>query len=852
MYRQLIITISLCTLLYLDSSAQLFPSSGTRIDTICSASYSDDGGINGVYSNNIDGGLLLVPQTEGAYVEINFTSLDLEEGKDFLYIYENDEPGSPLKAILSGNDLPPTLSASTPEGTLYLKMETDEQIADTGFTFETKCVFQRELLMPINGTLTINTCSDTIFDPGGNKLYPHNTQGTMVLHPAYPDQYLSIFINQFISQQNFDILDIYDGSDENAPLITSLSGNEAPVKLSATNSEGALTLKFTSNGSDNRAGFELLTSCSDSSILQTELRINSQSIYYRGVENSYISSGDTFSLAYVRKNVGQRDVTDSSKTSFYLSDDNILSPDDLLMGEHYVAELAGLSSDTSWQSFVLPGHLETGNYFVITHINADSVIAEPHYQENTFVSILHCIKLTGNEVPYFGAKTDTTCFGTYTDAGKHINYPNYNDGILTIFPEESSKLINLRFTQLSLENNFDFLEIFDGPDTNSNLLRVLTGTHAPFNQSATLNNESGALTLRFRSDSYGTLQGFEFTVNCSDSTKQFADLSIDSLQLSLDSVAVTRIETNQSIDLFYNILNTGQEPADSSVTTFYLSDDTTLDANDILIAQVQEQVVSANSSAPLQTYIAIPNTISTGEYYIIAYCDSDSSNIELDEGNNFKWLKIDLLNIAENAFPYSGKRIVRTCERTITDAAGDNNYYPGNDALLSILPERENAKVIVTFSEFDLSSDGDMFLVYDGIDENATLIGSYTGSLSDVVITATNIEGALTMKFISNETGENSGFLLDLSCTDPDGLDEWTETLIALYPNPASDLINVKNYSGTNIRLEIMNSLQQIVMSKEITYSKEDIDISKLRQGIYLFKIDTGSQIITRTVQVVH
>ena len=65
------------------------------------------------------------------------------------------------------------------------------------------------------------------------------------------------------------------------------------------------------------------------------------------------------------------------------------------------------------------------------------------------------------------------------------------------------------------------------------------------------------------------------------------------------------------------------------------------------------------------------------------------------------------------------------------------------------------------------------------------------------------------------------------------GVNESVKKHFVLYPNPASNLLNVKGDFDTNESITIYNMLGQTVMRKTVTSNEESIDITSLAKGIY-------------------
>ncbi len=111
--------------------------------------------------------------------------------------------------------------------------------------------------------------------------------------------------------------------------------------------------------------------------------------------------------------------------------------------------------------------------------------------------------------------TISTCAGTFYDSGGGILPYGNNQNLLEHFcPSTPGLCMHLNFTSFSTETNFDFLWIFDGPDTCSRLIGMYTGTASPGNVQASSSNPTGCLTVRFRSDNTNTSSGWAATISC--------------------------------------------------------------------------------------------------------------------------------------------------------------------------------------------------------------------------------------------------------------------------------------------------------------------------------------------------
>jgi hypothetical protein len=90
--------------------------------------------------------------------------------------------------------------------------------------------------------------------------------------------------------------------------------------------------------------------------------------------------------------------------------------------------------------------------------------------------------------------------------GDFVNYNNNENYTKTISTQGLDDKIKLRFAYFSTEANADFLYIYDGPNTNSSLLAVLSGSLA---NNSTFQSSSNSITLKFVSNATNTDLGFK-------------------------------------------------------------------------------------------------------------------------------------------------------------------------------------------------------------------------------------------------------------------------------------------------------------------------------------------------------
>lgn len=113
-----------------------------------------------------------------------------------------------------------------------------------------------------------------------------------------------------------------------------------------------------------------------------------------------------------------------------------------------------------------------------------------------------------------GATFGDYCGGlTFTDTGGILgDYGNNERLVRTITPNVPGTKAIVTFSMLQLEEDFDFLYVYNGPDSNAPLIGAFTGetVPGPFYSTA----PDGSLTFEFISDQFLTMEGWAATVSC--------------------------------------------------------------------------------------------------------------------------------------------------------------------------------------------------------------------------------------------------------------------------------------------------------------------------------------------------
>lgn len=104
------------------------------------------------------------------------------------------------------------------------------------------------------------------------------------------------------------------------------------------------------------------------------------------------------------------------------------------------------------------------------------------------------------------------CTGTLFDSGENSNYSDNTNGTITIAPAGASS-VTLTFNSFNFESGYDYLYIYNGPNTSSPLIGQYDGTSLP--NGGIIQSTGSSITLRQSTDGGVVAAGFKLTWQCS-------------------------------------------------------------------------------------------------------------------------------------------------------------------------------------------------------------------------------------------------------------------------------------------------------------------------------------------------
>lgn len=380
-------------------------------------------------------------------------------------------------------------------------------------------------------------CADTLYDTGGPMgNYANNENNQFTIASPNGQKVRADFI-AFNIEANWDYMYIYDGPSTASPLIGQYTGTTIPPSALSTGS--ALTFKFTSDNATVRPGYELKWACEGSPAYGDTIRLDHNA-------SANINCGINYHVFYDSDaGVGGTYLNDERNTmtfcapdpdkSVRLTFDMLASPVQLdlissTVGNDYLWVWDGPDTTAnvkalytgSTSAYPQPGTIISRGQCLTARLHSDATATA-----TGFKATLRCVtRPTVNPTILASTASPQTFYDT---GGAGAGYSNNQSYVTTYCPTAAAlgagEVIWAVFGAIGIEQNYDYLNVYDGNGTNARLIATYTGnaTHQNDLQTikATVANASGCLTFEFYSDGGVTASGWAATMRSGPARKNY-------------------------------------------------------------------------------------------------------------------------------------------------------------------------------------------------------------------------------------------------------------------------------------------------------------------------------------------
>lgn len=325
------------------------------------------------------------------------------------------------------------------------------------------------------GDLIINSCQGTLNDGSGVANYGNNLDCSWTINNPHGIP-IRISFSEFQTQECCDFLTIYDGPDENAPVLGEFSGNTLPGDVNS--STGVVHLTFRTDESTGSTGWQM---------------------NYNGTAVMSACSGSmedgSGPAPYANNQHCAWKIAPPGATSVTLSFEefSIESKYDYVYvydGPDGFSPMIGAYSGN-----FLPEPVTSGPVMLVVFL-ADISGSGPGWLANYTADVPDLV----------------VCPGSLDQVEEGYTY-QFNEDCTWLLAPAGAETVLLNFTEFDLAAG-DYLYVHDGMDANAPLIAQLTGNAVP----GEIQSGGPEMFLRFSSDAEDEAGGFAFTFDCAEAT----------------------------------------------------------------------------------------------------------------------------------------------------------------------------------------------------------------------------------------------------------------------------------------------------------------------------------------------
>ena len=315
--------------------------------------------------------------------------------------------------------------------------------------------------------------------------------------------------------------------------------------------------------------------------------------------------------------------------------------------------------------------------------------------------------------------------GTIHDGSSAAVYAS-NSNCFWLIQPTTAAYISLIPTYLQLEENVDFVYIYDGPTTAYPLLASFTAGNEQYDLPPSLSSSGGSMLIHFVTNASNNFQGWSFDY--------VSEVAYPDLVPTLYSLTPNATSAANSIFASARVDNLGVgQSVINTRAAYYLSTDNILDAGDELLGSDDVEPLLPGTGTPEDETLDIPAWASPGNYYIIYQADYKGELAESNEANNTVFLPLTI-NGKPDYIPY-----IQSVSAFIVNPGDDliiSGYVENNSAYAANVQSRAN----YFLSANTVWDAGDVLIGSDDVEVLAPFASS---SEAEVLTIPSNTSGGL-------------------------------------------------------------------------------------------------------------
>ncbi|XP_033110748.1 cubilin-like [Anneissia japonica] len=632
-----------------------------------------------------------------AVMQLRFIDFVLEDYLgicyDYVQIFDGLDENSAQLLEACGSTIPNTVYTTGSVASVYFV--SDYTINERGFLLEwQETGFTPSTQAMCNFDLLSADSSQTLQSPGYPNGYANNLHCTWLIHaPVGSTVYLNFTAMHVETHAScvWDYVMVYDGDSENAPQLAKLCGRDVGNPI--ISSDNTLLIVFLTDAYVNDTGFEATykTHCggrlrADQGVLKSP---GYPSNYQNGLDCQWhivVSPGRTIQTSF---NDFQLQSSSNCANDFvqFFNGESVNSP--------------ALGSSNKYCGSSVPTLPVTGSNMLVVRMVTDASVNARGFSMTFSAQQTGCgDSFTLSNVPS----------GQFMSPNFPNNYPDNTECAWT-FSSPVGEAIQLDFVEFDLQTSStcdnDYLDVYDGPTENSNRLAKLCGTQIP----STIVSSGNAMYAVFRSDYTQTLSGFKanYAIATCGGTVAGTGGNVTSPNFpavydnDLNCEWIFRGTTGHYLTVSFSVFNLGAN-TDNCATGDKI-----------------EVYDGKNDSYPLVAThcgTSLPAAVDTSDSFAFVRFTSDATQ----QSSGF------IMGFDSSLEDCGGDLVTNT-------GAFTSPNYPGLYAHARVCEWRitvqSGHRITLDFTDFDLEDNGchyDYVKVYNGLDDQAPLLGTYCGA----------------------------------------------------------------------------------------------------------------------------
>lgn len=258
---------------------------------------------------------------------------------------------------------------------------------------------------------------------------------------------------------------------------------------------------------------------------------------------------------------------------------------------------------------------------------------------------------------------------------------------------------------------------------------------------------------------------------------------------------------------------------------YFISKDILYDVNDVYLSTQPFQPFTAGTTIHLSTEQIIPQ-MPSGSYYLLAIIDYKKTGSE-NMSDNLNYTLIDINTTPSVNVPSSGSASTTAAGYIFDNGGSYSNYASPSDGSLTVNMGCKGS-IYIRFDELELAT-GAYIELYNGASIAAPLLQRINTKPANV-ITTSNPQGALTIRFYAPAGASGKGFRLYAGCQT--GPTRYPDGSVILVDAPHTVIAGDKFVPSIGYSISTVPTSESYyemihVFSKDSIFSNDDIKIGK-------------------------